>query len=471
MQTYVTTPFGRRPMTLALVAAQAATKEFTTRSGASDLTVHKWRLFRALTEAKIPLGVTDRDLSVLNALLSFHQETMLTLPTAEKEPRQEDDELTGIIVFPSNRELSIRAHGMAPTTLRRHLAALVDAGLIIRRDSPNGKRYARRGQGGAIASAFGFDLTPLVARADEIENLAEEVRAENKAIRLLRERITLSRRDIVKMIATGIEEGVPGDWEQYHTSYAALSGRYARNSQRQDLEELATALRALAAEIQNVLETHLKEEKMAGNDSQNGRHIQYQNRNLSNLEPGLQEGRAEPLGSNDDQPGPCVTDGNEKADPAKTLPARHGARGLSRYRRLRERRDQQLARPRGNGGNRAFGSRRVAARLGAGSRDVGRARRFDRDRGDPAAGRRNQKRRRLSQGFDRESEGRGVLDRAGVDGAVARKGRKSRARAEGGRMNSDLQPNSLKIFSRKRRLAKSLAFYLHDEGINSCPDC
>ena len=87
----------------------------------------------------------------------------------------------GIVVFPSNRAAAVRAHGMAPATLRRHLAFLVDAGLIIRRDSPNGKRYARRGQGGEIEIAFGFDLSPLVARAEEIENLAEEVRAEERA--------------------------------------------------------------------------------------------------------------------------------------------------------------------------------------------------------------------------------------------------------------------------------------------------
>jgi DNA-binding transcriptional ArsR family regulator len=36
---------------------------------------------------------------------------------------------------------------MAPTTLRRHFATLVDAGLIIRNDGPNGKRYARKGEG------------------------------------------------------------------------------------------------------------------------------------------------------------------------------------------------------------------------------------------------------------------------------------------------------------------------------------
>ncbi len=64
-------------------------------------------------------------------------------------------------------------HSMAPATPRRHLASLVEAGLIIRRDSPNGKRFARRGQGGEIESAFGFDLTPLIARLAEIHKLLE----------------------------------------------------------------------------------------------------------------------------------------------------------------------------------------------------------------------------------------------------------------------------------------------------------
>ena len=188
MQTQPTTPFGRRPLSLAMVASQAATENFAARPGASETVVHKWRLFRALTEAKEPLGVTDRALSVLHALLSFHQETALTLPASEPKSGEADSSGPGIVVFPSNKELSIRAHGMAPATLRRHLACLVDAGLIIRRDSPNGKRFARRGQGGAIEDAFGFDLTPLVARAEEIENLAEEVRAENRAMALLREK-------------------------------------------------------------------------------------------------------------------------------------------------------------------------------------------------------------------------------------------------------------------------------------------
>ena len=160
-----------------------------------EAAVHKWKIFRALCTARERLGVSERSLAVLNALLTFHPETVLTG--------------NDLIVFPSNEQIALRAHGMPSSTMRRHLALLVDAGLIIRRDSPNGKRYARKGRGGAVSQAFGFDLSPLVARAAEIEGLAETVMAEERALRYARERITLARRDIVKMIATGLEEAIP----------------------------------------------------------------------------------------------------------------------------------------------------------------------------------------------------------------------------------------------------------------------
>jgi len=321
MQSQPTTPFGRRSLSLAMVASQANTRDFASGPGAPETVVHKWRLFRALTEAKTPVGVTDRALSVLHALLSFHQETALTLPAVDRGAETHAEEASaGIVVFPSNRELSIRAHGMAPATLRRHLACLVEAGLIIRRDSPNGKRFARRGQGGEIESAFGFDLAPLLARAAEIENLAEEVRAENKAIRLLRERITLLRRDVIKMIATGIEESVPGAWEEYHLRYAALSGRFIRNLAREEMETLASELATLCAEIQKALENHLNLQKKSGNESHSERHIQNQITDSFDLEPSLREGRGETLQSNDQgSPSPSAT-ANSKPSAPRTYP-------------------------------------------------------------------------------------------------------------------------------------------------------
>ena len=150
-----TTPFGRRTLSLAQVASQMVAKQRP-----PEAAVHKWNIFRALCTARERLGLSERSLAVLNALLTFHPETVLTG--------------NDLIVFPSNEQIALRAHGMPSSTMRRHLALLVDAGLIIRRDSPNGKRYARKGRGGAVSQAFGFDLSPLVARAAEIEGLAED---------------------------------------------------------------------------------------------------------------------------------------------------------------------------------------------------------------------------------------------------------------------------------------------------------
>src|SRR5271167_1877757 len=219
-----TTPFGRRSLTLAHVASQANAK-----ARPPEKAVHKWQVFRAICTAKIRVGVSERALAVLDALLSFHPETTLSGD--------------GLIVFPSNQQLALRAHGMAPATLRRHLAALVDCGLIIRRDSPNGKRFARKGQGGTIEMAFGFDLSPLVARAGEFEAWAEEVRAEERALKLVRERITLCRRDIAKMVTTGVEEAAPvrprgqgaSQWSDVHAIYRGIVDRVPRTATRFEL--------------------------------------------------------------------------------------------------------------------------------------------------------------------------------------------------------------------------------------------
>jgi replication initiation protein RepC len=112
-------------MSLAMLAGQ-----FISRDIEPGKSVDKWKLFRSLCAAKRPLGISDRALALLNALLSFYPESTLS-------------EETGLVVFPSNMQWPLRAHGMAEATLRRHLAALVEAGLVARKDSTNGKRYAQ----------------------------------------------------------------------------------------------------------------------------------------------------------------------------------------------------------------------------------------------------------------------------------------------------------------------------------------
>ena len=279
-----TTPFGRRTLSLAQVASQMVAKQRP-----PEAAVHKWKIFRALCTARSRLSLSERSLAVLNALLTFHPETVLTG--------------NDLVVFPSNEQIALRAHGMPSSTMRRHLALLVDAGLVIRRDSPNGKRYARKGRDGAVSQAFGFDLSPLVARAAEFEGLAEAVMAEERALRYARERITLARRDIVKMIATGLEEAIPlpatgqgaSTWENVHASYRAAVSRIPTNARLAELEQIAGDLGGLADDLVKVLERHIKQSNMGANGANSEQHIQNSNpKPPIDLEPASEESRAAP---------------------------------------------------------------------------------------------------------------------------------------------------------------------------------
>ena len=252
----ITTPFGRRAMTLGMLASQAIAKKVP-----PDASVDKWKLYRWLCEARPKLAISDRALSVLNALLSFY-------------PKNELAGSDGLVVFPSNAQLSLRTHGMAETTLRRHLAALVESGLLTRRDSPNGKRYVRRDQQGAIGEAFGFSLAPLLARAAEIEQLAAEVVAERLLLQRLRERATLVRRDIAKLIETALEDGLAGDWMGYATDFRALVAALPRIPTPEILTPVLAALEALRAEIVKHLEQQIILQESAGNAGQTERHKQ-----------------------------------------------------------------------------------------------------------------------------------------------------------------------------------------------------
>jgi len=267
MRYQTTTPFGRRTVTLGMMATQIQAKNYIKRHSEAiennSHVVHKWKVFDDLTEAKELVGVTDRALTVLNALLSFHQEISLGSGS--------------LIVFPSNDKLSQRAHGMSHVTLRRHLACLVKAGVIIRRDSPNGKRYARRGEGGEPGEAFGFDLSPLVVRASEFGELADQVRSEKKALRLVRGKITLVRRDITKSLILIEQENIPGSWNDVAVFYQHLTGQITRLSTRSELEEIFLRLEKLADQITEAIENFIKDQKMNGNDDHFERHIQYSN--------------------------------------------------------------------------------------------------------------------------------------------------------------------------------------------------
>lgn len=263
----------------------------------------KWAVMRDLTVARAAFGVSDRDLAVLNALLSFHPHPTLA-------------EGDGTIVFPSNASLSERAHGMPESTLRRHLAALVKSGLVIRHDSPNGKRYARRA-GEQLQVAFGFDLRPLLLREAEIAQAAQAAREAQARYKALREAVVLILRDVAQLIEYG-REAVSANWDALSDMLALMNREMRR---KLGLEEM-TNMHLRANDLREKAKTFIPKEKtedMSGKDVNTERHIQDSNINLYESESSkkMKEAAGSPLPSSLDDLDPSEP---EKEAEAPKLP-------------------------------------------------------------------------------------------------------------------------------------------------------
>ena len=239
--------------------------------------VNKWELLRELSKAQAAFGVSERDLTVLQGLLSFFP----------------DDALGGnteMVVFPSNKAICERLNGMPCSTIRRHIARLVDAGLLMRRDSPNGKRYVRKH--GEERVAFGFDLSPLYCQSEEVARAAEAVREAEDRVRRLREVVSLMRRDLAALAEFG-EEVQPGLglWDQFRDKAALTARALRRKLTLEELSALRADLEALLDHARNVIDGPETEE-MNTNDANIERHHHNSNEESIDIEPALKKGGA-----------------------------------------------------------------------------------------------------------------------------------------------------------------------------------
>lgn len=208
----------------------------------------KWQLLTALTAAAPDFDLSHRSIAVLRALLSFHPDRMIgTAPL-------------GAIVFPANRTLSERLGGMPESTLRRHLATLVRAGIVSRHDSANRKRFARRYGAGSAHIAFGFDLSPLAQRAPQIIAASEAAKARRDYHQSLRAEVAALRQSLID--TTGPSETTEDTF------------RLLRRKPDADLLEAAIDL----------LQQQLSAAKTSSTDVQNERHIQPEIKTYSEKE-------------------------------------------------------------------------------------------------------------------------------------------------------------------------------------------
>ncbi|MFC3058028.1 helix-turn-helix domain-containing protein [Paenirhodobacter populi] len=144
--------------------------------------VSRRAIMSAVNTCSRELGIRQGAVVVLDALLSC---LPCQGPNGSEIPVTPATLLT---VYASNETLCFRAKGLTDRQLRRHIETLEKAGLLVRRDSANGKRFPIM-KGGKAIGAFGLDLSPLFARADDLLALALKRREQAAELRGVRAQI------------------------------------------------------------------------------------------------------------------------------------------------------------------------------------------------------------------------------------------------------------------------------------------
>ncbi|MEN5279367.1 plasmid replication protein RepC [Brucella sp. TWI432] len=215
--------------------------------------IKKWELYKHLCIAKSEFGLNDRCLTVLNSLLSFLSDDVIT--TKSK-----------FVVFPSNKLISQRAHMMPESTLRRHLTSLIQAGIISRKDSPNCKRYAHKSREGEVEIAYGFDLSPFFAQASVIKSGAEAILDEQRAVKRLRDEITVTRREITKTLQDASDS--------LCVRFNDIVNAIPRKASLAELTAIKANLDAIISDLAITLKNNENAEEMSTNGAHIERHIE-----------------------------------------------------------------------------------------------------------------------------------------------------------------------------------------------------
>jgi replication initiation protein RepC len=247
-------PTGFRRLTPGLLHADRTAASF---AGLPEGVTMHGQLLAALKAAAPRLGLSPRLVHAVDWLFRF------TMP-------QDWGRGGRPIVWPS-ASMQQEALGLSPSRVKAVNRALIEAGLVTMRDSPNGKRYGHRNpRTGQIIEAYGFDLSPIAMRHAEFVRLAEEAKAERDELRRLRRRATIARKGITQILETAAEYGFQGEeWVRLardtHDLARALKGldrpeevtlgveslERRQCSARERLEALLATVEAAASETVN----------------------------------------------------------------------------------------------------------------------------------------------------------------------------------------------------------------------------
>ena len=132
----------------------------------------RFNLIEVVRKASTRLGLKAQIIATLDALLSC-------LP-----PKRSHN-----FVFASNATIAFKRNGISDRTIRRHVAQLAEAGLLVRSDSPNRKRFSKSDMSTGSVLRFGFDLSPLFKSYDQICAMAEDCAKQASHISFLQTKV------------------------------------------------------------------------------------------------------------------------------------------------------------------------------------------------------------------------------------------------------------------------------------------
>jgi len=181
-----------------------------------QLSIPKTRAIVAAKKVAAAIGLKSQDLLLLDTFGAVTQ-------------TQDWEQGRRPIVWPSNNFL-MEQTGFSLTTLRCHIRRLCEAGVICMKDSSNGKRFGARDRDGYIVEAYGFDLAPLAARAEEFEALHAQLQEQRQFCKSLRNSITVTRRVIRAKIEKALENGLRGPWRDLHDEFGLLLERLPKRT-------------------------------------------------------------------------------------------------------------------------------------------------------------------------------------------------------------------------------------------------
>jgi len=235
-------PSGLRRLSLAMLATSKLAEDF--KGAPEGQGTRPGQVLAAFKAAAPYLGLTPRAVHAIDWLFTFTQP-------------QDWTEGSRPVVWPS-AALQREALGLGVTQAKALNRHLVELGLVVMKDSPNGKRYGRRDAKGRILEAYGFDLSPLVARIAEFQAIAEQGRALRERMRQLRRRASIARNGLIQILETVAEQGLANAaWQRLEGEGRALARSLRQVERPEEMELGVAALERRRMEARERLENQL----------------------------------------------------------------------------------------------------------------------------------------------------------------------------------------------------------------------